>query len=69
MCLTEGDSYYRLQYFIIYYRRNIMNFIGKISDIDIGEEEKMCENPNTRIAVRVILINDANKIAILHKKK
>ena len=45
-----------------------MNFIGKISDIDIGEEEKMCENPNTRIAVRVILINDENKIAIQHKK-
>lgn len=45
-----------------------MNFIGKISDIDIGEVEKKCENPNTRIAVRVILINDENKIAILHKK-
>lgn len=46
-----------------------MNLIGKISDIDIGEEEIICENPNTRIAVRVILINEDNKIAILHKKK
>lgn len=45
-----------------------MNLIGKISDIDIGEEEIVCENPNTRTAVRVILINDDNKIAILHKK-
>lgn len=45
-----------------------MNFIGKISDADIGEEEKICENPNIRIAVRVILINKDNEIAILHKK-
>lgn len=45
-----------------------MNLIGKISDVDIGEKELFCENPNTRTAVRVILINDENKIAILHKK-
>lgn len=45
-----------------------MNFIGRISDSDIGEKEVICENPNTRTAVRVILINNDNKIAILHKK-
>ena len=45
-----------------------MNLIGKISDADIGEEEIICKNPNLRTAVRVILINDENKIAILHKK-
>lgn len=45
-----------------------MNFIGRISDSDIGEKEVICENPNTRTAVRAILINNDNKIAILHKK-
>lgn len=45
-----------------------MKLIGKISDIDIGEEEIICKNPKNRTAVRVILINDDNKIAILYKK-
>lgn len=45
-----------------------MKLIGKISDIDIGKEEITCINPKTRTAVRAILINDDNKIAILYKK-
>ena len=32
-----------------------MKLIGKISDIDIGEEEIICKNPKNRTAVRVIL--------------
>lgn len=45
-----------------------MNFIGKITDEDIGEEIIECINPKTRTAVRVILFNNENKIGILHKK-
>ena len=45
-----------------------MNFIGKISDEDIGEQIIDCDYSKTRTAVRTILINDDNKIAILHKK-
>ena len=45
-----------------------MNLIEKITDKNIGEEERKIDNPRTRTAVRTILLNDEGKIALLHKK-
>lgn len=44
-----------------------MNLIAKITDKDIGENFSELENPNTRIAVRTILLDNYGNIGILHK--
>ena len=46
-----------------------MNLIIKISDSDIGEKTYEIHNPNTRYAVRTILLNDNGEIAVLNKSK
>ena len=44
-----------------------MNLICKITDTDIGEEDKELENPRIRFAARGIVIRDDGKIAIFNK--
>lgn len=46
-----------------------MDLIIKISDADIGERTCEIHNPNTRHAVRTILLNDNGEIAILNKSE
>lgn len=46
-----------------------MNLIIKVSDADIGEKTYEINNPNTRHAVRTILLNDNGEIAILNKSE
>lgn len=44
-----------------------MKCIAKITDKNIGEKIYTTNNPSTRTAVRAILLNSENKIALLHK--
>lgn len=44
-----------------------MNLIAKITDENIGEISIEMNNPNTRIAVRTILLDENGNIGILHK--
>ena len=45
-----------------------MKLIAKITDENIGESFSELINPKTRTAVRTILLDNNNNIAILHKK-
>ena len=45
-----------------------MDLITKITDKDIGEEEIEMKSPTTRTAVRILLFDNNDRIAILHKK-
>ena len=44
-----------------------MNIICKITDTDIGEEDKELENPRVRLAARGIVIREDGKIAVFNK--
>ena len=46
-----------------------MNFIGKVTDEDVGEKIKEINMPKKRRAVRAILINEKGEIALLNKAK
>lgn len=46
-----------------------MNFIGKVTDDDIGEKTKEINMPKKRRAVRAILINEKGEIALLNKSR
>ena len=46
-----------------------MELLKKITDKDIGEEMIKMNNPNSRIAVRAMILDNCGKIAIMYKKE